>query len=392
MKKDDWERSPSGSLTLTENDQWAFVPNALPPQNLDFSRLAAPLSEAAQLVGELNGIGRTLADPLLLVRPLQAREALTSSSMEGTYTTLDDLLFLEAGGAEADRLPDTREVANYRRALSAAITSLEEVPLSLRTLKEAHRMLLSGVRSHRGSKAAPGEFKRLQNYIGRSDVARFIPPPPAVALRCLDGLEKHLHSVLREDIPPLIDAALVHYQFETIHPFADGNGRVGRMLITLQLFERGFLRQPILYLSPVLERRKDEYIDLMYGVSLSGGWIEWIKFFLEVVSESCRTAIKTADALLSLQRDYRARASGAGRSSNLLTIVDHLFRSQIVTIPTVAQMLGVQYRSAQLNIEALTNVGILSEFPGTANPKFFIASEIRDVITKSLAHDARPSP
>lgn len=351
--------------------------------------LASPLAEASQLVGELNGIGRTLADPLVLVRPLQAREAITSSSMEGTYTTLDDLLVLDAG-AESGRLPDTREVLNYRRALSNAIASLSSVPLSLRTLKDAHRTLLSGVPGHRGSTVRAGEFKVFQNFIGARDIgqARFVPPPPQDAMHCLDGLEKYLHRSDRDQIPALIDAALVHYQFEAIHPFADGNGRVGRMLITLQLFDRAALRQPILYLSPVLERRKNEYIDLMYEVSRSGSWTNWVLFFLDVVAESSRSAIKTADALLALQQDYRQRATGAGRSSNLLAIVDHLFRTQVVTIPSLASFLSVTYRSAQLNVEALTAVGILSEVPGPTNPKYFIASEIRDVISKSLTEDA----
>jgi len=390
MKKSDFGGSPAGSLVPTENGQWAFVPHPLPPAALDMTSLAAQLSTASQLVGELNGIGRTLTDPLLLIRPLQAREALTSSSMEGTYTTLDELLFLDAGGAESDRLPDTREVWNYRLALTTAIESLDSVPLSLRTLREAHRMLLGGVSSRRGSKARPGEFKVLQNYIGARDIdsARFIPPPPDKALACLSDLERYLHRDDREQIPALIDAALVHYQFEAIHPFADGNGRVGRMLITLQLYMRGVLRQPILYLSPVLERRKDEYIDLMFDVSRKGEWTPWVSFFLDVVAESSRSAITTADALLALQREYRIRAAGAGRSSNLLTIIDHLFRAQMVTIPSIATLLGVTYRSAQLNVEALTSVGILSEYPGPSNPKYFIASEIRDLINKSLVDNA----
>lgn len=389
MKKADFANSPSGKLTSTEASQWAFVPNPLPPVDLDMGKLASSLAVASQLVGELNGIGRTLADPLVLIRPLQAREALTSSSMEGTYTTLDDLLALDAG-AETGRLPDTREVSNYRRALSNAIASLDSVPLSLRTLKEAHRTLLSGVPSHRGSKVRAGEFKVFQNFIGAREIgqARFIPPPPEHATQCLDRLEKYLHRSERDQIPALVDAALVHYQFEAIHPFADGNGRVGRMLITLQLFDRAALRQPILYLSPVLERRKDEYIDRMYDVSRSGAWTEWVLFFLDVVAESSKSATKTADALLALQRDYRHRATGAGRSSNLLAIIDHLFRTQVVTIPSLAAFLGVTYRAAQLNTEALVQVGILSEIPGPTNPKYFIASEIRDVISKSLTEDA----
>lgn len=389
MKKVDFSNSPSGRVVSTEGNQWAFVPNPLPPAELDMGALASPLAEASQLVGELNGIGRTLADPLVLIRPLQAREALTSSSMEGTYTTLDDLLVLDAG-AESGRLPDTREVSNYRRALSNAISSLDSLPLSLRTLKDAHKTLLSGVHGHRGSRVRAGEFKVHQNFIGAREIgqARFVPPPPSDAMQCLDSLEKYLHRPGRDQIPALIDAALVHYQFEAIHPFADGNGRVGRMLITLQLFDRAALRQPILYLSPVLERRKDDYIDLMYDVSKTGSWTDWVLFFLDVIAESSRSAIKTADALLALQKDYRHRATGAGRSSNLLAIIDHLFWTQVVTIPSLAAFLGVTYRSAQLNVEALVGSGILSEVPGPTNPKYFIASEIRDVISKSLIDNA----
>lgn len=387
MKAADFDGSSSGRLVLTDKSQPAFVPNPLPPA-IDLGKVAEKLATASQLLGELNGIGRTLTDPLLLMRPLQVREALTSSSMEGTYTTLDELLLVDAGGPETDSSGDTREVSNYRRALATAIESLDTLPLSLRTLLDAHRTLLEGVRRHRGMSARPGEFKTHQNFIGAREIetARFVPPPPAEALQCLSDLEKYIHRDDRGGIPDLIDSALIHYQFETIHPFADGNGRVGRMLIPLHLFVRGALREPILYLSPSLEQRKDEYIDRMFAVSQRGAWLDWIAFFLSVVSDACGSAIATADALLALQRDYRSRATGAGRSSNLLAIIDHLFRTQIVTIPSVAALLSVQYRSAQLNIEALVSVGILAEIEGTSNPKYFVAREIRDVINKSLMH------
>lgn len=270
--------------------------------------------------------------------------------------------------------------------MANAIESLAALPLSLRTMRDAHRTLLQGVRRHRGSSALPGEFKAHQNFIGAREIeaARFIPPPPADALACLGELEKYIHREDRGGIPDLVDAALIHYQFETIHPFADGNGRVGRMLIPLHLFVRGILREPILYLSPSLEHRKGEYIDRMFAVSQQGAWLDWINFFLDVVSDACSSAIAAADALLALQKDYRRRATGAGRSSNLLAIIDHLFRVQIVTIPAVASLLGVQYRSAQLNIEALVSVGILFEIEDLSNPKYFMAREIRDVINKSL--------
>ena len=386
MRKSDFESSPSGRLVGTDRRQWAFVPHDLPPA-LDLAPLAAPIARAAQLLGELNGISRTLPDPYLLIRPLQVREALTSSSMEGTFTTVDELLLFEARASQEGGTSDTREVRNYRRALSAAIESLQQLPLSLRTLREAHRRLLSGVARHRGARTEPGAWKRHQNFIGAYEIenARFIPPPPQEAQSALERLELYIQREERGPIPDIVDAALIHYQFETIHPFADGNGRVGRMLITLHLAMRQVIRQPVLYLSPVFERRKDEYIDRKYDVSRQGAWHAWIAFFLDVVAEACEAAIATADALLALQKDYRDRLSGAGRSANLITILDLLFRHQVVSIPQLAKCLGVRYPSAQLNVDALVRVGILEEVAGTSNPKFFIARGIRDII------DQRPA-
>ncbi|KAI93670.1 cell division protein Fic [Rhodomicrobium udaipurense JA643] len=388
MNREEFAESPSGTLVPTERDQWAFLPNDLPPSGLDMGRLALPLEKASQLLGELNGIGRVLPNPYILIRPLQTREALTSSSMEGTYTTIDDLLLLEAGASEHPDGSDTREVSNYRRALSAAIDSLEKLPLSIRTLKDAHRTLLRGVARHRGHVATPGEFKRHQNFIGGKvgliENARFIPPPPKDALIALETLEKYIHRDNRLGIPDLIDAALIHYQFETIHPFSDGNGRVGRMLITLHLYMRGAIRQPILYLSPVFEKRKDEYIDLMFNVSRSGKWEDWIAFFLDVVCEACQSAITTSEALLRIQEKYRVQAGNAGRSSKLMELTDYLFSKQVVSIPMVAEFLNVQYRSAKLHVEKLVDIGVLKEIPTWSNPKFFIAHEIRDIILTSL--------
>lgn len=254
MKREDFVRSPSGSLVPTERGQWAFVPNPLPPQ-LDLGPLAETIADAAQALGELNGIGRTLTNPLLLITPLQTREALASSSMEGTYTTIDALMIVEAGGPETDPTLDTREVANYRRALANAVASLSDLPLSIRTLCDAHRTLLQNIARHRGATVRAGDLKILQNFIGARTIedARFVPPPPREATECLSAMERYIHREDRLGIPVLVDAALIHYQFETIHPFADGNGRVGRMLIPLFLMSRGVMHQPLLYLSPVLE-------------------------------------------------------------------------------------------------------------------------------------------
>ena len=383
MKKAEFEASPSGRLVPTERNQWAFVPNPLPPAEIDLAALAEPIAQAAQALGELNGIGRTLPDPYLLIRPLQVQEALTSSSMEGTYTTLSDLLLVEAGAGEQNRAPDTREVLNYRRALSAAIESLDDCPLSLRTLCDAHRTLLGGVARQRGATVRAGEFKQYQNFIGAYEIenARFVPPPREQTIACMSDLERFIHRDDRNGLPLLVDAALIHYQFETIHPFADGNKQINHILITLHLFAAKVVKQPMLYLSPTLERRKDEYIDRMYNVSKTGDWIGWIRFFLDMVTLSCHAAIATADRLLSVQRDYRERLQKAGRSANLLNIVDLLFRSPILGIPQIAEHLGVTYRAAQLNVDTLLSANVLHEFTGTSNPKFFAAREILNAIS-----------
>lgn len=393
MNRADFEGSPSGRLVPTERGQWAFVPHRLPPPEVDFGVLSDELAIAAEALGELNGISRTLRNPYLLVRPLQAREALTSSSMEGTYTTLDDLLLVEAGAGEQDRAPDTREVANYRLALAHAIASLAELPLSLRTLKDAHRRLLAGVSRSRGATVRPGELKQHQNFIGSYaiETARFIPPPRAETETCLAELEMFIHRETRGSLHLLIDAALVHYQFETIHPFADGNGRVGRMLVPLHLHAMGALRAPMLYVSPVLEPRKDEYIDRMYEVSRRGDWLGWVRFFLEVLTLAARGAVDTSDSLLGLEAGYRQKVQAAGRSANLLNVVDRLFDTPVISIPQVAEHLGVTYRAAQMNVATLVDAGVLEELPHTSNPKFYAARGILNVISGIDRSHARPS-
>lgn len=389
MKREDFAGSPSGTLVPTERGQWAFVPRPLPPA-IDLGPLADAIANAAQALGELNGIGRTLPNPLLLITPLQTREALASSSMEGTYTTIDALMIVEAGGPETDPTLDTREVANYRRALAEAVSSLSELPLSIRTLCNAHRTLLRNVARHRGAAVQAGELKSLQNFIGARSIeeARFIPPPPREAAECLGALEHYLHHEARVGIPDLVDAALVHYQFETIHPFADGNGRVGRMLIPLFLMSRGAMKQPLLYLSPILEARKDEYIDLMYSVSRNGDWTAWIRFFLDMVTLACASAVRTADHLFDLQRRYRAQLQGAGRSANLLSLVDLLFESPVISTPRAAEHLGVTYRAASMNVASLVEAGIIQEMDGTSNPKLFAARDILQTITETFESDA----
>ena len=369
-----FEDSPSGHLIGTTHGQRAFVPNPLPPE-LDASALMVDLGATMQAIGNLNGIGRRLTNPLMIIRPLQRREALTSSSMEGTHASPDELVLLEAG-AEQPGDEAAHEVLNYIRALENAVSSLPNLPISHRMVREAHATLLSGLSQFRGANKLPGDFKIHQNFIGGKSIeqARFIPTPPGETQRCLDELELYINS--ESSLPPIIDAALVHYQFETIHPFADGNGRVGRMLIPVFLMSKGVLDVPLLYISPYIEEHKDEYIDRMYEVSSRGDWTGWIKFFLRTVHESCAETTRTIDSLLALQQDYRSRALDAGRSPTATKIVDYLFERPVISIPDAASIAGVTYPPAAAAVNKLVKAGILREYPATTQPKRFIAAEI----------------
>jgi Fic family protein len=365
MDRNGFAANATGTLIPTIGGRKAFVPDALPPKTLLLERFLPELTRATQAVGELKGIGRTIPNPLLLVRPLQRREAVSSSSMEGTYTTLTDLFLFEAGAGEATR-GDNREVLNYVRSLEGAIEGLANLPISTRLIRDAHRTLLTGVARNRGAAVDAGELKRDQNWIGgggRIDSARFIPAPPAETPGAMDTL---MGFVNREERPaPLIDAALAHYQFEAIHPFADGNGRVGRMLITLMLIDNGTLPQPLLYMSPYLERHKDRYIDLMYAVSRDGAWEEWIAFFLEAVAESAAETIAVVERLQDLQREYRDRFQTARRSVLMLRIIDLAFERPVRSITDFAEALGVTYGGAANNIGELIAQGVAEEVGGT---------------------------
>lgn len=257
------------------------------------------------------------------------------------------------------------------------------MPICHKLIKTAHAILLSGVGSHRGAHRLPGEYKTDQNAIGGGkkpgiEHARFIPPPPAEASKCMDDLEFYINRVGREDVPALIDIGLVHYQLETIHPFADGNGRVGRMLISLMSIERDIFDIPLLYISPELEDRKDEYIDLMLAVSTSGEWTAWLLFFLEIVERSALSSMRVVDRLISLQEEYRNRVTKTARSANAVALVDKLFEQPIVTVRDVQDAFGVTYRAARNTIEKLINQGILVEF-AEFHPTVFFAREIMTV-------------
>jgi Fic family protein len=374
MNADDFKDSPSGRLIPTIQGCYAFIPNKLPPK-LDMHRLIGGLEKATMALGELSGVGGTIPNPHLLIAPFSRREAVASSKIEGTVTTLHELLNFEVGADPSTVRPDTREVRNYGRALEHGIERVNTLPISKRLIQELHEILLKDVAADRGAHFTPGEFKRDQNWIGARLIqnARFVPPPPQVAIDCLDDFEAFINS---DDLTPLlIKLALVHYQFETIHPFPDGNGRVGRLLIPLILSERKALSQPLLYLSAFFEKNFTKYIELMFSVSKSGAWEDWVCFFLEGVCESATDGIRKARALQNLQKEYLEKVQTARSSALLAKLVNDLFAIPALNIPSAMTTLGVSYNSAKNNIRKLEELGVLEKGPD-GRPQWFYAHKI----------------
>jgi len=378
MQVADFTADRPGRLVRAPGGYWAFVPNPLPPA-LELSwELAGRLSDADRAVAELAGVARNLPNAHLLIRPFMRREAVLSSRIEGTRASIADLVLFEAHAEPPPELAppsDVLEVHNYALALAYGLKRLGDLPLSLRLVREIHERLMRGAR---GEHLTPGEFRRSQNWIGPAgctiDEATFVPAPMPEMHEALDALEKSLHS--KSALPPLVRLALVHYQFEAIHPFLDGNGRVGRLLISLLLCEEGVLPQPLLYLSAYFEKRRPRYYDLLLDVSRRGTWSDWVGFFLEGVTDQSRDALWRIGKVLDLWHAYRQRFETARSPALLLALVDRLFENPAVTIPDAARRLKVTNRSARLIIDKLVAAGILEEITGRERYKVFLSRGI----------------
>jgi Fic family protein len=384
VQHSDFSKEKNGRLIRGTQGYWAFVPNNLPPQLTIAIDLVNQLSEADRALSELAGVARTLPNPHILIDPFVRREAVLSSRIEGTQASLSDVFFFEAGSWKEKEVPDVREVLHYVKALEYGLTRLKELPLSLRLIKEIHAILMEGARGHT---QAPGEFRRSQNWIGPAGCtlidAVYVPPPPNELMSALDSLEKYLH--LTSDFPPLIRLSFIHYQFEAIHPFLDGNGRIGRLLITLLLCAQDLLPQPLLYLSAFFERHRNEYYERLLDISRNGRWKEWVLFFLRGISSQSRDAIRRSDLLLNLWQKYRSDLQAARASALLLQLVDQLFAFPAISNNIAAQKLSVTPRSAQLNIEKLVRAGILREATGKQRNRVYVATEIISIVEKKEA-------
>lgn len=343
----------------------AFVPNPLPPfPPLELGPELQERSHNALLaLGRLDGLTAVLPDPAIFLYSYIRKEAVLSSQIEGTQSSLSDLMLFELEGVASVPLDDVQEVANYVAAMNHGLDRLRTLPLSLRLLQEIHGVLL---RKGRGSSKEPGELRRSQNWIGgsRPGNALFVPPPPDQVLECLGALEKFLHNHPVKT-PTLVKAALAHVQFETIHPFLDGNGRLGRLLITFLLCAEGVLREPLLYLSLYFKQHRSRYYDLLQRVRLTGDWEAWLSFFLTGVEETAHQAGETAKALMKLAAKDEKRILGLGRASGSALRVHRLLQSQpILSIAGAHRKLGISVPTVTAALTHLARLGVVVETTG----------------------------
>lgn len=354
---------------------WAYHPDPLPGSLNLQSRTIKLLSEADRALGRLAGAGRLLPNPHLLLQPYIAREAIASSRIEGTQASLSDVF--DAQARETAEGP-VREVTNYILALEHGLARLSDLPVSRRLIREVHEILLSDVR---GYERLPGEIRTSQNWIGspdnRPETAIFVPPPVDAMERALDALERYIHATT--DLPPLIEIALIHYQFETIHPFLEGNGRLGRLLVIFLLIERGLLPEPLLYLSAYLERRRSDYYDRLQAVRERGEIAEWIEFFLAGIAEQAIDAVQRAETLSDLRESYRHRL--IGDRSRAIEVVDLVFQNPVLIANRVGRQLDVTIQSALNHIRRLESEGIVTEVRGIpGRSKRWVARDVFHVL------------
>lgn len=374
--------SPSGRLVPTIEGQSAFVPGSLPNELQLSPQLVMMLDQASRSVATLAGVGETLPNPHLLIRPFLRREATLSSKIEGTLSSLSDVFELEArgryGGGGYD---DTNEVLNYVHALEYGIDRLDSLPISYRLVRELHEILMSGVRGH---DKRPGEFRTGQVWIGPPGssirTARFVPPPPGLLRELFLEWESFVNDSL--NLPPLVRCAMMHYQFEAIHPFTDGNGRIGRLLITLFLKATDVLTTPLLYLSAYFERNRQQYYDELLNVSVSGDWERWLSYFMEGVHQESRDALARIRRLRDLQDEWRDTLLERGGAVSGLRLLEELFAHPVLTVSHASSVLEMTDPGARGVLNRLAEAGILTRIDTW--PSLYVAMRLIEEIDKPI--------
>ena len=376
MDRSDYKQNAPGKLVRTATGYDAFIPAPLPPKIQWSDQLLSLLSKADRGIAQLAEVGASFPAPHVVVRPFIRREAVVSSRIEGTRTSLQELLTYEARQLPLFENPDAHEVHNYVKALDFGLERVGSLPVSQRLIREVHARLMQGVR---GEYATPGEFRRTQNWIGGPgatiETARYIPPPVEEMLNCLSDLEKYIHSP--SDMPPLIRIGLIYYQFEAIHPFLDGNGRIGRLLVSLLLSTWGLLPQPLLYLSAYFEINRQEYYDQLLAVSHKGTWETWLGFFLKGVDQQAKESTALLQKLLDIRLDFGKIISRERTRITLAQAVDLLIGQPILSVSQLQDGIGLNnFVTAQRYIDRLIELGILRQLGERSRNRLFVADEI----------------
>lgn len=370
----------AGKVVRSRTGIWVFIPNPLPPEINWSTALVAHLAEAERALSKLAARIGSFPFPRLLTHPLIRMEAVLSSRIEGTRASLADVLTYEVSQLPLfERTGDVREVHNYVRAIDYGLDRLQTLPVSLRLLRELHARLMEGVR---GGMLTPGAFRRSQNWIGPAastpDNAPFVPPPLEEMHKALDEMERFIHT--ETQLSPLIRIGLLHYQFEAIHPFLDGNGRIGRLLIVLLMCAWGLLPQPLLNLSAYFERYRQAYYDYLLAVSREGDWEAWLQFFLRGVHEQASADLLRMQSLNDLRMRYQPIAEGERNSARMSAVIDFLFTRPIFSIRQAADGLDIPYVAAQRYVDRLVGKGLLREVTGYARNRIFRADEILNAL------------
>ena len=382
MDPKNFKNKLAGRVIKTATGYHAFVPAPLPPEIEYDAKLALLLSQADAALSELSGLGRYLPNPDLLIAPYVKREALASSRIEGTQADLSDLLLDEIEPKRTPPGSDVLEVRNYVAALNAGMARLDKLPLSCRLVRELHAVLMKDVR---GQEKTPGQFRQSQNWIGRPGCtlqnATYVPPPHEPELKdCLSAWEQFLH--VRGTMPDLVQCALMHEHFEAIHPFLDGNGRIGRLLVVLFLIERRRLSQPLLYLSSYIEQHRETYYDRLQRVSTHGEWYAWLHFFLVAVRDTALNATEQAQSILKLRDEYRAKLV---KEHKALALLDELFVNPYTTVARAARHLGVTAPTAARTIGILEKAKMLEEATGRDWGRMWLARPILNAVEEGIS-------
>lgn len=376
MQPQDYFKSTAGKPVLTKKGYWSFIPNPLPP-TLNWSLdLVSRLAEAERELAKLSAISSNFPFPQLLLQTFIRNEAVLSSRIEGTHASLNDVFRFEAKQLSFfETTDDVKEVLNYAKALEYGMERLKTLPISLRLIRELHRKLTHAVR---GGMLTPGEFRASQNWIGPAgstlETALFVPPPVEEMHQSLGELEKFIHA--NSELPAIIRVALIHYQFEAIHPFLDGNGRVGRLLMLLLFCEWKLLPLPILNLSIYIERYRQTYYDLLLKVSKSGEWEAWIKFFLTGVSEQSQHTVISLHQLQLLRNQYQSIIDMDRNPTRMGAVIDYLFTRPIFSIRQISDELKIPFKTASSYLSKLEQKAVIEEITGQSRNRIYRANAI----------------